>query len=123
LTRNRIHFGQAKGTPFTTPTFTHEIDWQALSNTAELILHGEYDASELSDLQAFLLQHCKCPQLDSLSQYTTEAEFISKFKTWSERTSTSPSGIHLDIIKHLYYKTMQTYQPKKGKNSRISAKH
>jgi hypothetical protein len=99
LTRNRLHFGQAKGTPFTDPEFCRTIDWQASSDTSELILHGDYDASELSDLQSLLIQHCKSPQLDALSQYITEAEFVSKFKTWNERTSTSPSGIHLGHYK------------------------
>ena len=45
LTRNRLHFGQAHGTPLTTPAFAQQIDWAASTETAELILHGEFDAT------------------------------------------------------------------------------
>lgn len=89
---------QQNGTPFTTPEFTGTIDWQASSDTAELILHGDYDASKLSDLKALFLQHCKSPQLDSASKYITEADFDSNFKSY---TSMSPSGIHLGHYKAL----------------------
>jgi hypothetical protein len=101
LTRNRLHFGQAQGTPCTTPSFTRTIDWQASTDTSELILHGNFDDTELSDLQTLLYQHCRSPKLDALSQYITEHEFVSKFKTWNEATSTSPSGLHLGHYKAL----------------------
>jgi hypothetical protein len=101
LTQNRLHFGQAGGTPFTTPQFTRAIDWQASMDSAELILHGEYTSAELTDLQELLLKHCQSPELDALSPLITEDEFISKFKTWNERTSTSPSGLHLGHYKIL----------------------
>jgi hypothetical protein len=51
LLRNRRHFGQAQGTPFTTPTFTTHIDWAASTKTSELILNGDFNTDELSDLQ------------------------------------------------------------------------
>jgi hypothetical protein len=77
------------------------IDWQASTETAELILQGDYDSSELSDLQSLLLQHCQRSSTESIPQYITEAEFISKCKNWSESTSTSPSGLHLGHYKAL----------------------
>jgi hypothetical protein len=95
LTRNHLHFGQANGTPFTTPQFTRDIDWAASTDSSELILHGNYSLSELTDLQALLLKHCQSPAIDALSPIITEANFTSKFKSWNERTSTSPSGLHL----------------------------
>jgi hypothetical protein len=39
--------------------------------------------------------------LDKLPATVTEAEFNSRFKTWNERTSTSPSGLHLGHYKAL----------------------
>jgi hypothetical protein len=99
LTRNRLHFGQADGTPFTTPQFTRDIDWAASTDSAELILHGDYSPSELTDLQELLLKHCQSPAIDALSPIITEADFTSKFKSWNERTSTSPSGLHLGHYK------------------------
>lgn len=101
LTRNRLHFGQAKGTPFTQPQFTHRLDWAASTETAELILEGDFDSSELSDIQSLLLKHCKRQHRESLPLAITEAEFISKFKLWKENTTTSPSGLHLGHYKAL----------------------
>ena len=98
---NCSHFGQAQGTPFTTPQLTRHIDWTASTESAELILHGEFDSSELSDLQALLLKHCQAPVLDYIPLPITTEEFISKFSTWNEGTSTSPSGIHLGHYKAL----------------------
>ena len=42
LLRNRLHFGQAEGTPFTRPPFQDELDWSASTDTAEQILEGSY---------------------------------------------------------------------------------
>jgi hypothetical protein len=101
LTRNRLHFGQAHGTPFTLPLLSEKIDWQASTATAELILDGEYKDSELSDLQALLIKHCQSQHVDVLPLPITEAEFVSKFRGWKEGTSTSPSGLHLGHYKAL----------------------
>jgi hypothetical protein len=102
LLQNRKHFGQAQGTPFTEPPFSTQIDWEASSCQAELILNGDYDTSELDDLTEILIKHCRnVIPLDKLPGTITEAEFISWFKTWNERTSTSPSGLHLGHYKAL----------------------
>lgn len=101
LLQNRLHFGQAHGTPFTLPLFTNRLEWKASTETAELILTGDYTNSELSDIQLLLLQHCQNQHLDALPMLVTEAEFVSKFKIWNERTSTSPSGLHLGHYKAL----------------------
>jgi len=42
LLRNRLHFGKAHGTPFTTDPLQHEIPWGANSTHSEAILQGEY---------------------------------------------------------------------------------
>jgi hypothetical protein len=85
--QNQHHFGQAHRTPLTTHTFTQSSNW-----TAELILSGNYDTSELSDIQASLLQHCQSQQLDTP---------ISKFQSWNKGTSTFPLGLHLGHYKGL----------------------
>jgi hypothetical protein len=58
LLRNRLHFGQAEGTPFMLPPFSTELDWEASTATAELILEGEYTNDKLSDIQELLVAHC-----------------------------------------------------------------
>jgi hypothetical protein len=115
LTRNRLHFGQAHGTPLTTLQFTREINWMASTDSAELILTGDYTSDELTDLQALLLKHCQSPALDALSPQITEAEFISKFKTWNERTSTLPSGLHLGHYKVLVARNNADQSTEEGK--------
>ena len=42
LLRNRLHFGQAQGTPFTVDPFQREIPWGANSSQSEAILQGVY---------------------------------------------------------------------------------
>jgi hypothetical protein len=115
LTRNRLHFGQAQGTPFTLPLFTNHLDRQASMETAELILTGDYSTSELSDIQALLLHHCQSKHLDALSLLITEAEFISKFKIWKESTSTLPSGLHLGHYKALVSRNNADLDTDEGK--------
>jgi hypothetical protein len=100
LLRNRFHFGQAEGTPFTTAPFRHEIDWEASSATAEMILEGTWTNDELDDVMQLLMSHCKkVTALDTQPDFITVAEFESKFKIWNERTTTSPSGRHLGYYK------------------------
>jgi hypothetical protein len=78
------------------------MDWQASTETAELILHGNYDTSTLSSvIQTLLVQHCKSQHLDTLPLYITEEDFILKLKSWKEGTTTIPSGLHLGHYKAL----------------------
>lgn len=40
--RNRLHFGQAEGSPFTTAPLLQDVDWSATSDHANSILAGHY---------------------------------------------------------------------------------
>ena len=100
--RNRLHFGQAEGTPFTVPPLRELVDWEASTKTSDLILEGDYSSEEISVLESLLLQHCKkTSPLDSIDAEITEAQFISRIKVWRESTTTSPSGIDLGHYKAL----------------------
>jgi hypothetical protein len=105
--RNRGHFGQAKGTPFTELPLSESINWAADTSTAEDILRGH---SQLDDIQSIpqcqaLLDACQAAsQLDSLPAYITPDEFKGKLKVWREMTTTSPSGRHLGRYKSLLTK-------------------
>jgi hypothetical protein len=57
--RNRLHFGQSQGTPFTTRPLTQRYDWAANSPEAKRTLDGEFTPDDLDDLQRLLLSHCK----------------------------------------------------------------
>jgi hypothetical protein len=58
LTHNHLHFGQAQGTPYTNPPVTRTINWQASTDTSELILLGDFKDTKIFDLQSLLYQHC-----------------------------------------------------------------
>jgi hypothetical protein len=50
--RNQRHFGQAEsdGTPFTGESMKHKFNWSASTNEAELVLKGEYNDEDISDI-------------------------------------------------------------------------
>ena len=48
-----------------------------------------------------LRRHTSCPQSRHLNATITDDEYTGKLKSWSESTSTSPSGLHLGHYKAL----------------------
>jgi hypothetical protein len=102
MERNRRHFGQAQGTPFTQAPLTDLLNWHADTETAELILQGTCTNDELDDVTQLLLKHCAATtKLDTITNGLTLDEFIGKVRAWREYTSTSPSGRYLG-----HYKTV-----------------
>jgi hypothetical protein len=98
--RNQRHFGQAQGTPFTVAPLAKLISWEADTDTAELILKGEYTNAELDDITQLLLKQCaSVSPPDAIPQLLTLDNFTGKLRIWREETSTSPSGRHLDHYK------------------------
>jgi hypothetical protein len=60
LLRNRLHFGQAHGTPFMTQPLSDNIPWGACSSAATGILSGQYiPQSTMPELCKSVLEHCK----------------------------------------------------------------
>ena len=104
MLRNRMHFGQAHGTPFTIPPLSDHLDWTASMPAADEILQGSYVPSEeLSEMCKQVLQECKASAtLDNVSAELTLEEFTAKIQSWREATTTSPSGRHLGRYKALF---------------------
>ena len=103
--RNRRHFGQSEteGTPFTTKRMKEQLNWNATTQAAELVLEGKYEDDELDTMSKIMLDNfTRATDLDSLSQYVTVEEFRGKIKVWRESVSTSPSGRHLGTYKALF---------------------
>jgi exonuclease III len=100
--RNRFHFGQAKGIPFTVPPLSDLVNWPADSQFSDDLLHGKADQSSLdtiSDLSKTFLQECSAStELESIPCALSLDEFKAKLKVWRENTSTSPSGRHLLVV-------------------------
>eukprot|EP00957_Ditylum_brightwellii_P016125 1214065-Ditylum_brightwellii.AAC.1 len=102
LMRNRLHFGQAHGTPFIFPPLLVEVDWAANLVTSELILEGGYTNDELSDIEQLLIQHCRHDyNCDMIKAKITKEEWQNKIAVWDKHTPTSPSGQHHGHFKAL----------------------
>lgn len=102
--RNRSHFGQADGTPFTREPLSTLIPWSADTAYCDRLLTGiqTIDFDDVPQLSA-LLQTCKAASdLDVLPATISYQEFRGKITTWKESTSTSPSGRHLGYYRSLF---------------------
>jgi hypothetical protein len=81
MERNRRHFGQAQGTPFTQAPLSDLLNWHADTETTELILQGTYTNDELDDVTQLLLKHCAATtKLDTITNGLTLDEFIGKVR-------------------------------------------
>lgn len=102
--RNRDHFGQAHGTPFTIPPLSTDLGFCGDGPGSIAMLDGSYDCSALDSNVALLVQHLKqTDEMAALQTFPTISteEYVSKLKIWTESTSTSPSGLHLGHYKAL----------------------
>jgi hypothetical protein len=71
------------------------IDFTASTASAEMILEGDYDASELDEITGLLIKHLKVCDVPTNRLGITAEEFVGKICNWVESTTRSPSGIHL----------------------------
>ena len=102
--RNRHHFGQAQGTPFTIPPLSTQLGFNGNSTYGAQILDGTYDSRDLDSNVKLLIQYMqRVANIDVHSSRPTidAEEFRGKLRVWSESTTTSPSGLHLG-----HYKTL-----------------
>ena len=102
--RNRDHFGQAHGSPFTVPPLSHDLGFSGDGPASSSMLDGTYDSSALEENVALLVQHLKqTAEMAALQTHPTISteEYTNKLKNWAESTSTSPSGLHLGHYKAL----------------------
>ena len=88
LDRNRLHFGQGHGTPFTQGELGH-IPFSATRVQADAILEGSSCSSDRVT-QLVLGELRKPPGIHEISNNFTMEEFIGKLANWKESTSTSP---------------------------------
>ena len=104
LQRNKQHFGQAQGTPFTIPPLSI-IESSGCGPISDMILEDRLDelpfeVSELPEAQQVILQELKqcLPTMDDSLSFE---DFKRRFTIWREDTSTSPSGMYLSLCKAL----------------------
>jgi exonuclease III len=113
--RNRQHFGQAHGTPFTIDPLASDFGFCGDSLTADAVLDGTYQVHpEQHASVQLLIQHLKMThEVSSLATYPTVSlqEFQGKIDAWRESTTTSPSGMHLGHYKALFAKHKYSHVP------------
>jgi hypothetical protein len=81
IERNKNHFGQAHGTPFTMPPL-NSLDWGATNQKAESLLGGEIptDFNTKDPYTQDILQHiAKRKQLPEIDLYITPEEIAKGF--------------------------------------------
>ena len=123
LLRNRLHFGQAQGTPFTLPPLQDDLDWPASTEVAEQILQGTQSYTSVIPNCEDLLRACQAAtELDALPDEISTNEFRAKIKIWREATTTSPSGRHLGRYKALYAPGIPEDSDEPGEGISLKAK-
>lgn len=96
LERNRNHFAQAQGTPFTVSPLKFQVDFGATTASCEAMLCGAYDSTTFDTLTGLVIEHFQsATEMDKLASTITRKAMMDKYKFWPETTSTSPSGRHL----------------------------
>jgi hypothetical protein len=105
LQRNRKHFNQAAGTPFTiyplsevgTKATKFKMDKMPDGRSVRMLLDTFLETNTIIDL----LQSSKIPAEANISADISLDDFVSAIQVWNENTSTSPSGRHLGHYKLL----------------------
>jgi hypothetical protein len=93
--RNRSHFGQAQGTPFTVPPLSEDLNFDGATSSTEIILDGTYDSSGLANITRLVISNLRESKYVIRAPLTTtisDAAYVFKIKNWKESTSTSPSA-------------------------------
>ena len=104
LERNKQHFAQAQGTPFTIPPLS-QIEPSACGPISDAILEGRlqdlpFDVTSLPEAQQIILEELEqC--IPTMSDSLVFEDFKRRFSIWREDTSTSPSGMYLSLYKAL----------------------
>jgi hypothetical protein len=81
MLRNRMHFGQAQGTPFTVPPLSDNLNWTASTPSAEAILQDTFiSPPEISEICLQMISACQATTLlDQLPATIT----LEAFAVWA----------------------------------------
>jgi hypothetical protein len=93
--QQKLHFSQAKDTPFTQEPLKNIFNWSGTSHQAERVLSRQFNPLYNITSQADqLLQHCYQNLPEASPEISLQA-MNQKYRNWSEGSSTSPSGRHI----------------------------
>jgi hypothetical protein len=110
--RNRIHFAQADGTPFTRAPLSTALSFSGVTKAGEQILNGTGMPENTPPSAAAILAELKRVRTP-LPHHITLSAMIQGFAKWRESTTTSPSNKHLGIYKSLIQHLRYTNEQKK----------
>jgi Reverse transcriptase (RNA-dependent DNA polymerase) len=102
---NKLHFNQAKDTPLSTykSSFTN---LKSIEKSPTVLPYTTQIDTDILNNKAYLQQrfesNIRKPPSDEKKVEVTEEEWMIKMKKWKERTTTSPSGLHLGHHKSLF---------------------
>ncbi|KAI2510607.1 hypothetical protein MHU86_3718 [Fragilaria crotonensis] len=102
--RNRLHFGQAHGTPFTVSPLVDLLGYTGFGEAQQQLLRGTFDTTGYDENVQLLLNHLRYAHkavAENIRPTIDDGDFCAKLRLWSESTTTSPSGMHLG-----HYKTL-----------------
>lgn len=95
--RNRRHFSQADGTPFTAPLLIETFGPYGTSANVTQLLSGNnpVDPNSVTEATQTILQHIPLGPVPPIDTHIYVDELMQSYRRWRESTSTSPSGDHL----------------------------
>jgi hypothetical protein len=107
--RNRKHFAQAHGTPFTIPPLTTALQFSGVSQAGREVLTGNIPTIPLTTESARAILRELTPVRPSVPHKLSFNAMITGLSKWRDSTTTSPSGKHLGVYKSLvqYYRHTQ----------------
>ena len=108
--RNRNHFSQADGTPFTAFPLVTTFGPHGTNAATESLLKGTHSIKrdDISEATQTILQNLPLPNVPQIDSKMYDAEIIRALQVWREETSTSPTGDHLGHDKALLRMTKRT---------------
>jgi Reverse transcriptase (RNA-dependent DNA polymerase) len=105
LDRNINHFGQAEGTPFTLDPLLSTYGYEGCNEFSTKLIDEGLIPDEMYEqpeyVKMILRKLSNGENLPKIESEITFEEFIAGFKSWKEKTTTSPSGRHLGHYKLL----------------------
>lgn len=131
IDRNREHFSQADGTPFTIQPLRDLFGKYGTNEASDLLIKGELDVDSIegiSEATRSILKKMKerreIPPTEDIPNPATTISDTFKcqdlqqgYRKWRESTSTSPSGLHLGHEKALFkFESIPTAEREKDKN-------
>jgi len=103
--RNKRHFSQAEGTPFTVSPLRELFGRKADTPDTSDLLAGHLPDGDILDQTTEaareILKYLCDQDYPKVDTHITASDIKSGYKAWNEYTSTSPSGLHLGHAKTL----------------------